>query len=614
MKLLYRAVAAFTALAVLGMCGACTAADGHGADKAKPLASAFDNTAVSADEKPETADFDGSGHSLSATDLDDVGWKRGTRVTVSGTGFSLADVAPGRPDNVLADGQTITLSGSGSAVSFLATSTGGPVTGTGTVHYTDGSNSGYTITADDWMSGDPAAAAVTLPHVNSASGAQANPVRLFAVSAPVTRDKTVSGVTLPRVGGSLKAGKPSMHIFAVNVRDTTGAPDGRSWTGSWSAAVGAAQTVPQPGGWTDQSLRLVVHPDLAGTTARFRLTNVFSPVAVTFGHVTVADQADGAKAERAPVSLTFDGQQQTTVPAGADVFSDPVPFPVTPQDNLLVSIYLPGSVLVAPLHTYALTTSFTTGSGKGDHTADPAPAAYTGKLDYWAFLSGVDVMTDRSADTLVALGDSQTDGGRSTPNTNHRWPDFYAADLRTASSRTGVVNAGISSNRVLKRVSDDGGVSALSRLDRDVLAQPNARTLVLYEGINDINSDASAADIEAGLRRISATAQAYGLRVVVATIPPFGDHVLYTDAREDVRQSVNNYLRSSSDFDQCVDLDLASRDPQAPTRLRHGYVAADGLHFNDLGTKLVADTLALAAASVPSSVARIATGRTPTPG
>ncbi|WP_052390144.1 GDSL-type esterase/lipase family protein [Streptomyces sp. NRRL B-24484] len=586
-------------MAVLSVLGAHllslgAAPPGAAAEVAAPLADLFDNTAVTADRAPAAGDLDGRGGSLAESDLTAAGWARGARITVNGTTYTRAAVAPGRPDNVLAAGQEVAVTGRGSALGFLATATGGPATGTGTVHYSDGSSTSYRLTVGDWTAGSTAAAALTLPHRRTPSGTVAAGARLYAVAVPVDRARTVTAVTLPRPDGDHYDRAPVLHVFDLAIRNTTDAPGGRVWEAAWTAVTGSASAVPEPGGWTDRTLRMVAHPNLAGRTLRIRLTNALSPVPVTFGRVTVAVRAAGGSARAAPVPLTFAGQGRTTVPAGGDASSDPVDLPVAEGDELLVSIHLPGPVQLAPRHPWALSTSYTTASGAGDHSTDTDGAAFTGRISYWAYLAGVDLATADGRGTVVALGDSQTDGAHSSPDTDRRWPDLCAADLRRTAPGTGIANAGLSANSLLTDSTGAAGAAALNRLDRDVFAQPDARTLVLYEGINDITlHDATARAITAGLREIAARAHAHGVRVVVATIPPFGGSARWTREREEVRQRVNAWIRTSDDFDARTDFDRAARDPAAPERLREGiHDPRDHLHFNDTGTRLLADTLA----------------------
>ncbi|MYX67855.1 GDSL-type esterase/lipase family protein, partial [Streptomyces sp. SID8373] len=388
---------------------------------------------------------------------------------------------------------------------------------------------------------------------------------------------------------------PTSRTPDIAVRKTAPTLDGQYWHGSWGTSFGSAPAVPQSPDWSRQTLRMTVRPHTRGTTARFRFSNTFSPDPVTLGHVTVATQQSGATPTQPPVSLTFGGARGTTVAAGAETVSDPVAFPVSADKSLLVSVYLPGPVKVAPTHPYALSTSYTSARLAGDHTTDTGAAAFPGSFRFWTLLSGVDVATASDIGTTVVLGDSQTDGAHSTPDANKRWPDLYAQDVNHDSQTTGVVNAGLSGNRLLTDRTDASGPSALSRLDRDVFGQTGVRTLVLYEGVNDIALDnASASAVEQGIRSIAARARARGIRVVVATIPPFAGYPAYTDAKETVRQQVNAYIRTTSDVDGRTDFDLATRDTDMPDRLLAAYCTAgdDHLHFNDAGTKKLADTLA----------------------
>ncbi len=582
-------LATATAL-VLMTAGLMSATAGPAAAAATTLSGAFDNTGISADSATASADLDGDGNSLSATDLAGAGWTPGTTVTVNGTPYALPDVAPGEPDNVVADGQRISVTGTGDALGFLAAATHGPFTGHGTVEYRDGTRSGYRLTAADWAPADPESAAVTLPHTNGPAGPQAAPVSLYAVTVPISRHRRIRSVTLP----DSRSGAPALHVFAIGVRDNEAGPRGEFWTGSWAAPFGSAPAVPQSPDWKDQTLRMVIHPNAGGGTARIRFANTFAPAPVRLGHATVAVQAAGPDTLGTPVTLTFGGSRQTMLPAGGEVYSDPVGIPVTVGQNLLVSIYLPDSVSRAPTHSYALTTSYTSARSAGDHTADPTGAALTGTFDFWTYLSAVDVATRHDVGTVVALGDSQTDGGHSTADANLRWPDDYARLLTGDRRAPGVINSGISGNRLLTDQTNTYGPSALNRLDRDVFAEPDVRTVVLYEGINDISlDDATPAALEAGIEDVIAQAHARGIRVVATTIPAFEGYSAYTPAREMVRSEVNTYIRTARSTRGYVDFDLATRDPDRPTKLLDGlYDPADHLHFNDTGCMVLAETLA----------------------
>ncbi|MGW7755701.1 SGNH/GDSL hydrolase family protein [Streptomyces violaceusniger] len=368
---------------------------------------------------------------------------------------------------------------------------------------------------------------------------------------------------------------------------------GHGWTGTWEAA--ASGTVPALPG---QSIRNVVHTSVGGHAVRVRVTNRLGTAPLQLTSVTVALQESGAPKSagaRAGTmrTATFRHTASVTVPAGEDAVSDPVPLRVAPDANLLVTLYTPADSGPATYHHSALQTSFL--APDGDHTAEESGAAYTATTSSWYYVTGVDVLGAPAAGSVVALGDSITDGSGSTSSANRRWPDRLAARLRALppQRRLGVLNAGIAGNRVLL---DGTGPSALSRLDADVFSRSGVRAVVLMEGINDIKGNPNQTDpaaFEDAYRRIVERAHARGIRVIGGTITPFGGNGNYTEAREAVRQSVNGFIRDGGLFDGVADFDAAVRDPAAPDRSLPAYDSGDHLHFNDAGLQAMADAIDL---------------------
>ncbi|MFF9813517.1 GDSL-type esterase/lipase family protein [Streptomyces sp. NPDC014006] len=551
-----------------------------------PLERLYDNAAVSDDSRPGGADFDGAGASLSAQDLAAAGWTPGRTLTVQGARLTWPRRAPGEADNVRSAGQWVRLSGHGDALAFLVAGTAGDATGgTGTVRYTDGTSAPYALTAPSWRTGPPATKAVALPHVNTPGGRLARQARLYVVTVPLTPGRAVAAVRLPVA--------PGLHVFAMSVRSH--AP---GWTGSWAAPTGGCPAV---GPWTDRTLRLVVHTSAGGPRVRLRFDNTFAGAPVRIGAATVALRAPGAAGAvpaAAPVALSFDGAAGVMIPAGAQAVSDPLDFAVPAGADLLVSFHLPGPVTAAPVHRLGQQRSYL--SEPGDHTADASPAAYTATLTSRPLLTGVDVGGGPGA--VVTLGDSITDGDRSTPDTNRRWPDALAARLRRQSAvpRYGVLNQGISGNRVLTdRYPGDGvsaeqsGVSALHRLDRDVFAQTGVRTLVVFEGVNDLLDGVTAAPLIDGLRTIADRAHARGLRVLGATILPCGGHARCPASVDTERTAVNAWIRSTGAFDGVLDFDAVIRDPAHPARMPAAYDSGDHLHPGDAGLAALGESVDL---------------------
>ncbi|MEU1202483.1 SGNH/GDSL hydrolase family protein [Streptomyces sp. NPDC005813] len=370
---------------------------------------------------------------------------------------------------------------------------------------------------------------------------------------------------------------------------------GPAWTGTWEAAAsGTADALP------GASIRNVVHTSVGGRAARVRLSNRLGTAPLRLGSVTLALQRPGAKAGPRAVAgsmrkVTFSGAGSVTIPAGRDVVSDRVDLTVPADADLLISVHTPVDSGPATYHRSALQPNFV--AVRGDRTADESGAAYTTTRNNWYYVTGVDVLGSSAVGSVVALGDSLTDGTGSTFGANHRWPDRLADRLSAlpAHRRLGVLNAGIAGNRILL---DGRGPRTLSRLDADVFSRTGVRSLIVLQGINDIKGPPEQTDprvIEDAYRLIVRRAHAHGIRVVGATITPYGGHSAYTRAREAARQAVNAAIRTRGLFDAVADFDATVRDPAHPSRIRPVYDPGDHLHFNDAGMKALAGTVDLTA-------------------
>ena len=285
-------------------------------------------------------------------------------------------------------------------------------------------------------------------------------------------------------------------------------------------------------------------------------------------------------------TVTFGGQQSVVVPAAAEVLSDPVRLAVPRDGDLLVTTYTPTPSGPVTYHSFTAQTSFFTRDG--DFADQESGAAFTEQTGVWHYVSGVDVRSSAPG-SVVVLGDSITDGVGSTPNANNRWPDLLSDRLR---GRLGVINAGISGNRLLLDIPGNSfGRNALARLADDVLSQGDVRTLIVLEGINDIQQDPHQTDpaaIISAYRQIIAQAKARGIRVIGGTLVPFKGWGVWTETLEATRQAVNDFIRHSHEFDAVVDFDEAIRDPADPLRMLPAYDSGDHLHPNDAGYRAMA--------------------------
>ncbi|MGF0173971.1 SGNH/GDSL hydrolase family protein [Streptomyces sp. Marseille-Q5077] len=346
-------------------------------------------------------------------------------------------------------------------------------------------------------------------------------------------------------------------------------------------------------GVAGRSYRLVVHTSVGGTDTRIRLSNAFGDRPTTFDNVYAGIQKQGAELRRGSNRrLSFGGEHSVTVPAGETVWSDPLPGRLPAATNLVVSLHSPDAGGPATGHWMAMQSSYAT---QGDRTAEEGGAAWTIPTGSWFYLDAVSVRARAGTGAVAALGDSITDGWQSTTDLNRRWPDYLARRLqRSDTAVKGVANEGISGNKVL---ADGPGESALNRLERDVLSQPGVRTVFLFQGVNDIkaHTGVTADDLIEGYREIVDRAHAAGKCVVGATVAPFKGWHEWDPAGEAVRQEVNDFIRTSGEFDAVTDFDRILRSPYDPARMLPALDGGDHIHPNDKGMQAMADAVDLTA-------------------
>jgi len=369
--------------------------------------------------------------------------------------------------------------------------------------------------------------------------------------------------------------------------------------GRGGAAAGgrAGFTPPAPLNFKNQTLRQIVHVSLGGDRLRVVLSNAFGTVPLEVGaaHVALRDK-DAAIQTKSDRPLTFGGRPSTFIAAGAVAISDPVALTVPAAVDLAIDLFLPGDTAAStsPLTTHqgALQVNYISADGNHAGEADFAGAATT---QQWFFLARVEVAAPEPAGAVVTFGDSITDGTRSTPNTNNRWPDELARRVAAQKIPLGVLNEGIAGNRVL---CDGAGVSALARFDRDVLAQTGAKYVVVLESINDIglgrsNAVPSADDLIAAHKQLIERAHAHGLKIYGATLTPFEGAAYFTPEGETKRQAVNQFIRTGKVYDGVIDFDAAVRDPAAPSKIQQKFNPGDNLHMNDAGYQAMAAAIDL---------------------
>ena len=404
----------------------------------------------------------------------------------------------------------------------------------------------------------------------------------------------------PTTGGSRHR---TLHLLAVaasavlvttsTAATAVAAPAATTTVGSWGPGVNAGGP-----GFTNQTIREVVHVSAGGTAPRLRLSNLHGTTALTIGHVDLAAQSTGGTATTGTHHrVTFAGSATATIQPGHEQVSDPVSMTVSTNENLLVSVYVPGTTGASTWHPSSADTTYV--SATGDHAADDGTSRYPSTKSSWHFLSGLEVTSTTATGTLVAFGDSITDGAKSSKGTNRRYPDYLARRLAAVSGgpRLGVVNAGIGGNRVLTNAGNTYGDRALDRFAHDALDQPSVKDVILLEGINDITNSSSltAKQLTDAYQTLITKAHNAGVAVYGGTITPFGHFSGYTAGRESIRQAVNKWIRTSGAFDGVIDFDAAIRDPRETTRILPAYDSGDHLHPGDRGYQAMANTVNLAA-------------------
>jgi lysophospholipase L1-like esterase len=355
--------------------------------------------------------------------------------------------------------------------------------------------------------------------------------------------------------------------------------------------------------FNNQTLRQIVHTSIGGSKARVVFTNAYGNQPVTLGAANIAlRDKDAAIQQASSKPLTFGGLSSITIPAGAVVYSDAVTMTVPQLADLAIDMYLPGNTNTpSPLtiHGTALQTNYI--SPTGNHVGKAAFPTVS-RIQNYIMLSRVDVVAPDAAGVLVTFGDSITDGTRSTADTNNRWPNHFARRLlgQNPPLKYGVVNMGISGNRVISdgTFTPPTNPNALSRFERHALSIPGVTHIVVMEGINDIgnarqNPSPTAEDVIAGHRQLIARARSQGIKIYGATLTPFWGAAYYTEVGEAKRKAVNEWIRTSKEYDGVVDMDKATQDPNDPKKFLEKYDSCDYLHPGDVGYKAMADAIDL---------------------
>jgi len=389
------------------------------------------------------------------------------------------------------------------------------------------------------------------------------------------------------------------------------APAHAGWVASWTAAPHAPLGTEGPfaaASYDNVTLSQIVRITEGGRKLRVKFSNRYGPGPLEIGAARIV-QIDANNQEIAGTSrtLTFGGEPGAVIPRGAPFVSDAVDVDLPDLARMKVEFYLPKPTGPCTCHL----------TGTDELAVSPAgnfvgrPFEPVDRKQFRAFLAGIEVDSPNALGTIVAYGDSITDGVGSTPGQNRRWPDVLAERLQARGKEWAVANQAISGNRVL---SPGMGESALSRFDEDVLSLPGVKYIIVFEGVNDLGNrfgpprggpgggpgglaldqpQITAEQMIAGYKQIVARAHEKGIKVIGSPIGPYMGASYWSEEGEAARQTINDWIVNSGTFDGVVRLDTAFADPAEPRQMRDGYHMGDHLHGSDAGLKAVGDSIDL---------------------
>lgn len=364
------------------------------------------------------------------------------------------------------------------------------------------------------------------------------------------------------------------------------------WITAWATsqqALGAATV-------SGATVRMIARVTASGDSIRIRIDNTFGTTPLRIGDAYVGLRVQGpALAAGSNRHVDFNGQGSVLVPPGGSVTSDPVMLHVVAWQDVAVSLFVPDMNVHPSEHTGAVVTSYLTANGAGDVASAEGrmPFTLTTTSTYW--LKGIDVLSGGNGSTVVAFGDSITDGTCSTLDAHDRWEDWLSVRLRLQAADDdhpfAVINEGIGGNTASREHLEPppDSPTAVERLDRDVLSHTGVSHVVVFVGTNDIRRGASAAQVIEALDQIARRLKARGLPVYASTIiprhnaAPSGSNTGWDASKTAIRKQVNEWIRGKAPFDSVIDFDSVVRDSSNTDLIAPPFNCGDGIHPSPFG-------------------------------
>lgn len=387
-------------------------------------------------------------------------------------------------------------------------------------------------------------------------------------------------------------------LFVLGFSNTEAKTSDLVWTGSWATAPQAVEpnNMPPAPGLANNTFRQIIRVSLGGKTVRMKFTNLFSKSPLTLKSVGIAVSKEGSLIDKKTSKvLKFNGKKEVVLAPNTELYSDEIKFNLEPGSRLAITICYGEVPSDLSGHPASRTTSYLI-AGNTSTVADFSKAV---PADRWYTINRLEVLAPKTAGAIAVLGNSIADGRGSGISKQNRWPDVFSDRLlkNPATSHRGVLNLGIGGNCVLR-----GGLgqTALKRFDRDILSQSNVKWLIVSIGVNDIGgcrSAEAATKVAEGLIdayiQIIAKAHTQGIKVYGAPILPFGKSFYDAEYRQPAWVTVNNWIRTSGQFDAVIDFEPVMRNPEIPNSLLPNVHDGDLLHPNQLGYKLMGEAIDL---------------------
>lgn len=366
------------------------------------------------------------------------------------------------------------------------------------------------------------------------------------------------------------------------------------WTAMWGTATSVAER--REGNYAkDITLRYSLKSALDGTKIRVRFSNICGKEPVKITRAYAADYLGEAVSNNS-VRITFNGSDCGIIPPGSELCSDAISFVCRRGSDISISMYFEEM-------TEFMSCVYTEGPcsemffANGDFAdAKELPRDYRMPSNAVYFLNTVDVLTDASARTIILFGDSIT---------AQSWPERFSLKLLENKKNIAAIKRGVSGTRVLGQYDclqyAHYGLSGKNRFVRECSAE-GADSVLVFHGINDIihpdginpyrpmSNLPSLADMVKGFLYYINEAHKMGLKIYFATLLPIEGWRTYEPWRNDLREEINNWIRTTDLIDGYVDFDTALSDPNNPARLKPEFNSGDWLHPSDDGAQMLADT------------------------